>query len=69
MLLAPELDYGQILGLRAEAKQNLLKIRPATLGQAGRISGMSPADIALVTIFLEKGAAERMQGTEAPEMA
>jgi tRNA uridine 5-carboxymethylaminomethyl modification enzyme len=68
-LLPPELDYGQILGLRAEAKQKLLKIRPATLGQAGRISGITPADIALVTIFLEKGAAERMQGTEAPEMA
>ncbi len=52
--LPPELDYGQISGLRAEAKQKLLKIRPSTLGQAGRISGITPADIALVTIFLEK---------------
>jgi tRNA uridine 5-carboxymethylaminomethyl modification enzyme len=52
--LPPELDYDQIGGLRAEARQKLLKIRPATLGQAGRISGITPADIALVTIFLEK---------------
>jgi tRNA uridine 5-carboxymethylaminomethyl modification enzyme len=52
--LPPELDYAQISGLRAEAKQKLLKIRPSTLGQAGRISGITPADIALVTIFLEK---------------
>jgi tRNA uridine 5-carboxymethylaminomethyl modification enzyme len=52
--LPPELDYGQIAGLRAEARQKFLKIRPATLGQAGRISGITPADIALVTIFLEK---------------
>jgi tRNA uridine 5-carboxymethylaminomethyl modification enzyme len=52
--LPVELDYGQIAGLRAEARQKLLKIRPSTLGQAGRISGITPADIALVTIFLEK---------------
>jgi tRNA uridine 5-carboxymethylaminomethyl modification enzyme len=52
--LPPELAYDQIAGLRAEARQKLLKIRPATLGQAGRISGITPADIALVTIFLEK---------------
>jgi tRNA uridine 5-carboxymethylaminomethyl modification enzyme len=59
--LPPELDYGQIMGLRAEAKQKFLKIRPATLGQAGRISGITPADIALVTIYLEKTAAERTE--------
>ena len=49
-----ELDYEQISGLRAEARQKLVKIRPTTLGQAGRISGITPADIALVTIYLEK---------------
>jgi tRNA uridine 5-carboxymethylaminomethyl modification enzyme len=54
--LPQELDYEQISGLRAEARQKLVKIRPATLGQAGRISGITPADIALVTIFLEKQA-------------
>jgi tRNA uridine 5-carboxymethylaminomethyl modification enzyme len=55
--LPPELDYDRIAGLRAEARQKLLQIRPATLGQAGRISGITPADIALVTIFLEKESA------------
>src|ERR1700758_5234802 len=54
--LPPEFDYHKIAGLRAEARQKLMKIRPATLGQAGRISGITPADIALVTIFLEKQA-------------
>jgi len=62
--LPPELDYDQISGLRAEAKQKLLKIRPSTLGQAGRISGITPADIALVTIFLEK-----QSGLSRPEKA
>jgi tRNA uridine 5-carboxymethylaminomethyl modification enzyme len=52
--LPAELDYAQIGGLRAEARQKLLQIRPATLGQAARISGITPADIALITIFLEK---------------
>jgi tRNA uridine 5-carboxymethylaminomethyl modification enzyme len=37
-----------------EARQKFSRIRPATLGQAGRISGITPADIALLTIHLEK---------------
>jgi tRNA uridine 5-carboxymethylaminomethyl modification enzyme len=49
------LDYDNIRGLRVEARQKFTKIRPATLGQAGRISGITPADIALLTIHLEKG--------------
>ena len=49
------LDYENIRGLRVEARQKFSKIRPATLGQAGRISGITPADIALLTIYLEKG--------------
>jgi tRNA uridine 5-carboxymethylaminomethyl modification enzyme len=49
------LDYENIRGLRAEARQKFNKIRPATLGQAGRISGITPADIAVLTIYLEKG--------------
>jgi tRNA uridine 5-carboxymethylaminomethyl modification enzyme len=51
----PELlEYENIRGLRVEARQKFSKIRPATLGQAGRISGITPADIALLTIYLEK---------------
>jgi tRNA uridine 5-carboxymethylaminomethyl modification enzyme len=49
------LDYENVRGLRVEARQKFTKIRPATLGQAGRISGITPADIALLTIHLEKG--------------
>ncbi|MBV8414480.1 MAG: tRNA uridine-5-carboxymethylaminomethyl(34) synthesis enzyme MnmG [Verrucomicrobia bacterium] len=49
------LDYENVRGLRIEARQKFSKIRPATLGQAGRISGITPADIALLTIHLEKG--------------
>jgi tRNA uridine 5-carboxymethylaminomethyl modification enzyme len=51
------LDYENVRGLRVEARQKFTKIRPATLGQAGRISGITPADIALLTIHLEKGSA------------
>ena len=47
-------DYTTIRGLRAEARQKFGKIKPATLGQAGRISGITPADIALLTVYLDK---------------
>jgi tRNA uridine 5-carboxymethylaminomethyl modification enzyme len=49
------IDYQDVRGLRFEARQKFTKIRPATLGQAGRISGITPADIALLTIHLQKG--------------
>ncbi|MBV9298066.1 MAG: tRNA uridine-5-carboxymethylaminomethyl(34) synthesis enzyme MnmG, partial [Verrucomicrobia bacterium] len=53
--IIPELlDYGSVRGLRFEARQKFSKIRPTTLGQAGRISGITPADIALLTIHLQK---------------
>jgi tRNA uridine 5-carboxymethylaminomethyl modification enzyme len=48
------IDYTEIFGLRAEARQKFAKIRPGTLGQASRISGITPADIALLSIYLEK---------------
>jgi tRNA uridine 5-carboxymethylaminomethyl modification enzyme len=48
------LDYNDVRGLRAEARQKFARIRPATLGQAGRISGITPADIALLSIHLAK---------------
>jgi tRNA uridine 5-carboxymethylaminomethyl modification enzyme len=48
------LDYESVRGLRVEARQKFTKIRPATLGQAGRISGITPADIALLTIYLQR---------------
>jgi tRNA uridine 5-carboxymethylaminomethyl modification enzyme len=55
------LDYSRVIGLRTEARQKLESIRPATLGQASRISGVSPADISLLTVWLKRGTA-----TESP---
>ena len=50
--LPPDLDYEKIDGLRLEARQKLNQIRPANLGQAGRISGVNPADIAVLMVYL-----------------
>lgn len=51
--LPNDIDYGAIRGLRIEARQKLDKIRPRSLGQASRISGVSPADISVLIIYLE----------------
>lgn len=53
-LLPPDIDYESILGLRLEARQKLSAIRPLNLGQAGRISGVSPADLAALMVWLDK---------------
>ncbi len=64
-------NYSNVLGLSAEGRQKLLKIRPLSLGQASRISGVSPADVSLIAIWLKRnnlianGAAEA--GEVSPE--
>ena len=50
--LSPELDYLSIRGLRLEAAQKLSKIKPLTIGQASRISGVNPADISVLLVYL-----------------
>lgn len=52
--LSDDIDYNSISGLRIEARQKLTKIKPLTVGQAGRISGVSPADVNVLLIYLEK---------------
>ena len=53
-LLPDAIDYMQIQGLSLEARQKLTKIKPRSIGQAGRISGVSPADVSILMIFLEQ---------------
>ncbi len=48
------IDYSQIGGLRIEARQKLEKLRPASIGQASRISGVSPADVAVLVVYLKQ---------------
>ena len=66
--LPPELDYLQIPALSIEVRQKLQKHRPETLGQAGRISGVTPAAISLLLIHLKKGGFKGFTGV-APAVA
>lgn len=53
-LLPEEIDYNKINGIRLEARQKLNKYKPYSIGQASRISGVSPADISVLLIYLEQ---------------
>ena len=52
--LPPDFDYASITALRLEAREKLTRLRPAHLGQAARIPGVSPADIAVLSVYLKK---------------
>jgi tRNA uridine 5-carboxymethylaminomethyl modification enzyme len=54
-LIPESMQFDAIHGLKREAQMKLQQIRPKTLGQAGRISGITPADISLLAVWLEKG--------------
>jgi len=59
-----ELDYGSIRGLLNESRQKLAAARPSTLGQAGRISGVTPADIMLIEVYMEQRRREAKNGRQ-----
>ncbi len=61
------LDYGTVPSLRKEARQKLTQIRPGTLGQASRISGVSPADISILMVWMKRGNGTPHQASESHE--
>ncbi len=65
MLLPTDADYGQIPGLSHEIREKLSHIRPTTLGQAGRISGVTPAAVAILMVYFQKHRAYRGQHASA----
>ena len=52
--LPADLDYAEVRGLSNEARQQLLEVRPETLGQAARIPGLTPAAVSLLLVHLKK---------------
>lgn len=52
-LISQELNYDDVPSLRLEARQKLKEFRPVSVGQASRISGVSPADISVLLVYLE----------------
>ena len=60
MKIPADFDYGELSGMLAESREKLSKIRPATLGQAGRISGVTPTDLQHLALYLS----ERARRTE-----
>ena len=60
-LLPPQIDYSSMSGLSLEAREKMGNIKPRSVGQASRISGVSPADISILLIYLEQ---QRRRGVD-----
>jgi len=58
-LIPMQIDYAKIRNISSESREKLTKIKPQTLGQASRISGVNPADISVLLVYLESGSANR----------
>jgi tRNA uridine 5-carboxymethylaminomethyl modification enzyme len=52
------LEYAALSGLRSEARQQLSRVRPRTVGQAARVPGVTPADVAVLLVYLQRVRAE-----------
>ena len=55
-----DIDYDAIQGLATEARQKLKQVRPLSIAQASRISGVNPADISILLVYLEQGRIARV---------
>jgi tRNA uridine 5-carboxymethylaminomethyl modification enzyme len=62
--IPPDLDLSALTGLRREAREKLLALRPATLGAAGRIAGVNPPDLALLAVHVERHRRQRAAGSD-----
>jgi len=57
-----DIDYDAIHGLATEARQKLNKVRPISIAQASRISGVNPADISILLVYIEQGKIAKIPG-------
>jgi len=67
--LPSDLDYGAVVGLRAEAREKLTDVRPATVGQAARLAGVNPADVSVLLVHLKRLEAASRGGERTPGSA
>jgi tRNA uridine 5-carboxymethylaminomethyl modification enzyme len=61
--LPEDLNYGALSGLRVEARHMLARVRPRSIGQAARVPGVTPADVAVLLVWLQRWRAERAEAT------
>ena len=67
--IPPDFDYAPLTGLRLEAREKLGRIRPASLGQAARVPGVSPADIAVLSVALHAARRKQANAGHGPDEA